>query len=123
MANTNPKRKRSADFTQREIDILQQLCLENKDLLDSAHKDDQTEKRKRLKWKEITDRVNAIHPSVLRTVDNIKKKWYNMRNDAKAKNAARNKLVRRPPTGGGSPVADLPTGTQVSFLVSFSKYK
>ena len=56
-------------------------------------------KRKRQLWKDITARVNSIYGNN-RTVDDIRKKWNNVKLPAKSKVDASFREARK--TGGGS---------------------
>ncbi|XP_078508446.1 uncharacterized protein LOC144768544 [Lissotriton helveticus] len=64
------------------------------------------EVRKRKLWLEIQEKVNAVGV-IPRTIDEIKKRWYDMRLRAKEKLAERLKDANK--TGGGSGNVDQPT--------------
>ena len=108
------KRIRSSNWTRREVAILQELCIENRHILEAVHRDVDTEKRKRGKWKEITDKVNSVNASGHRLVKEVTKKWYNLKTAAKRTQADRRGRSRL--TGGGSPPPELDAATQVTIL-------
>ena len=71
---------------------------ENKTLLQSKHSRTVTNQKKAKVWGNITTALNATG-TVPRTVDNVKKKWLELKRNGVAFSSAR----KRPKTGGGPP--------------------
>ncbi|XP_062599918.1 myb/SANT-like DNA-binding domain-containing protein 4 [Saccostrea cucullata] len=97
------ERKRKPRFLDREVDVLINKVNEKSEMLFSRFSDTISNKRKKLAWTEVQNSVNASS-LVPRTVDEIKKKW----DDVKRITKKRAVEVRkdRSVTGGGQNEAD-----------------
>ncbi|CAG2211073.1 NAIF1 [Mytilus edulis] len=97
MKNEND-RKRKPSFSQKEVDVLTEKVRCQSDTLFSQFSDTLTNKKKKSAWFEVQNSVNATS-MVYRNVDEIKKKW----DDVKRNTKKRTVSVRRDRnlTGGG----------------------
>ncbi|XP_062570043.1 myb/SANT-like DNA-binding domain-containing protein 4 [Saccostrea cucullata] len=97
------ERKIKPRFLDREVDVLINKVNEKSDVLFSKFSDTISNKKKKLAWTEVQNSVNASS-LVPRTVDEIKKKW----DDVKRVTKKRAVEVRkdRTVTGGGQNEAD-----------------
>ncbi|KAH3702763.1 hypothetical protein DPMN_077789 [Dreissena polymorpha] len=83
-------------WSKKEIDILLELVIENKNLLEGKHGPSVTEANKRKKWQEIVSAINACGVA-LRTVDTCKKKLRDLKKNARDYLNS----FKVPKTGGG----------------------
>ena len=85
MATTTPKktteRNRTENWTKEGIVIVTEECVKNSSVLHGAIGPFITAERKGKIWREITEKVNA-HCGSHRTVEQVKKKWKNIRSKA-----------------------------------------
>ncbi|XP_078503560.1 uncharacterized protein LOC144762291 [Lissotriton helveticus] len=100
------KRKRKQKFFEREVETLVEEMACNHELLFGKQAKYVPEVRKRKLWLEIQEKVNAVGV-IPRSIDEIKKRWYDMRLRAKEKLAERLKEANK--TGGGTANIDQPT--------------
>ncbi|XP_074660508.1 nuclear apoptosis-inducing factor 1-like [Tubulanus polymorphus] len=107
--NDSIARKRSFNYTTDETNLLVKLVNDNNAILSGAFSNTITAKRKREIWEEICSKVNAIGVA-RRTVDEIKKKWKNIKGEAKKKFVKQNNLISK--TGGGPPPSELDHATR-----------
>uniref|UniRef100_A0A8C6SPG7 Myb-like domain-containing protein n=1 Tax=Neogobius melanostomus TaxID=47308 RepID=A0A8C6SPG7_9GOBI len=89
-------KKRKENFTDGEIRKLLEMFAENKDTLTSKFNNSNTNKRKMIKWGEMTAAINECS-SGGRTVKEVRKKWKDLLSRAKKDKT----LLKKPPTGGG----------------------
>lgn len=68
------KRKRKANFSQEELDVLSEEVRVRKRLLFEKFSDTISMELKKKAWAAITLNVNAVS-SVERTIDDVRKKW------------------------------------------------
>lgn len=106
------KRTRKKNFTSNETDRLIDLVEENYKIISSKFSDQITLQRKNDVWKDISRKINAISPC-LRTVDEIRKKWDDIKvrskkkaNEDRAKDGKTGNTPRSPTT------SDSLTGTE-----------
>lgn len=85
-------------WSKKEIDLLLELVIENKTLLEGKHGPLVTEANKRRKWGEIVAAINA-HGFALRNVDKCKKKLRDLKKNARDYLRS----FKAPKTGGGKP--------------------
>lgn len=96
MMDEQDSKKRKANFTDAEIRKLIELFSENKELLTSKLNNTNTNKKKKNKWRAITEAINNCN-GCIRTPDEVKKKWKDMLARAKKDRT----VLKNPPTGGG----------------------
>uniref|UniRef100_A0A8C6S8R7 Myb-like domain-containing protein n=1 Tax=Neogobius melanostomus TaxID=47308 RepID=A0A8C6S8R7_9GOBI len=89
-------KKRKENFTDGEIRKLLEMFSENKDTLTSKFNNSNTNKRKMIKWREMTAAINECS-SGGRTVKEVRKKWKDLLSRAKKDKT----LLKKTPTGGG----------------------
>ena len=94
---------RAPNWSEKEKALLAELCIENKDLLDSCHRSVDTNKKKNEVWNVIHRQVNALNPDTNRSLEDVKTKWKNLKSKAKEDYTIHKKEAKR--TGGGEPVA------------------
>uniref|UniRef100_A0A915IG93 Regulatory protein zeste n=1 Tax=Romanomermis culicivorax TaxID=13658 RepID=A0A915IG93_ROMCU len=82
MSGSNEK-KRMRNWTPREELHLKEICLEYQLVLDSAHRNSDTTKKKDHVWRIIEAEVNAKNPGVHRPLEDIIIKWKNLKSRAK----------------------------------------
>ena len=92
------KRKRKANFTTEELEILVDEVSKRKRILFDKFNDSLSIKTKVDTWKDIASKVNAVS-SAVRTHDDIRKKWSDFASASKGKGSQRAKSMRK--TGGG----------------------
>ena len=86
-------------FTDYEVELLIQLVEPRKGIIESKRNDKVVKVRKEEAWQQLANEVNADPKSVFLTVDRLKKKWFNMKQECK-KQVVKEKNERRK-TGGG----------------------
>ncbi|XP_064651370.1 uncharacterized protein LOC135502462 [Lineus longissimus] len=86
------KRQRKENFTPREIQKLVDLLSARWKLISSKFGDNVTLERKNKAWKEITLKINSISPC-LRTKEELKKKWDDLKLNAKKKASKKTRSV------------------------------
>ena len=93
------EKKKSSNFNGREIEVLVDAILESKGLLFAKFGSMVTNAAKNEKWRQVTDLVNSASDGEVRTVDAVKKKWYDLASKTKRKESSRRKEMTA--TGGG----------------------
>uniref|UniRef100_A0A915IGY3 Regulatory protein zeste n=1 Tax=Romanomermis culicivorax TaxID=13658 RepID=A0A915IGY3_ROMCU len=83
------------NWTPKEELRLREICLEYRLVLDSAHRNSDTTKKKVHVWKIIEAEVNAQNPDVRRSLEDIKIKWKNLKSRAKEDLSDAKKSVRK----------------------------
>ncbi|XP_041372859.1 nuclear apoptosis-inducing factor 1-like [Gigantopelta aegis] len=84
MSEEPPKKKRKQNFTVHEIERLLELIEKDYEVISGKFSDIVTLKKKQEAWQEICRKINATSPC-LRTVDEIFKKWEDMKSKVKKK--------------------------------------
>ena len=102
MAKRNTRRP---TFSKAEEAVIKDGYIEFKDTIEAALSNKVTKKDKDLVWTIITDRLNAIGPNVQRTLEEVHKKFKNLKQKNKENIAKENKSAIR--TGGGPPVHEV----------------
>ena len=97
------ERKRKPKFLDNEVDILVSKIQEKSDVLFTRFSDTVSNKKKKMAWVEVQNSINATS-LVPRTLEEIKKKWDDIKRSTK-KRAVEVKKDRTV-TGGGSNEAD-----------------
>ena len=92
-------KKKSSNFSGREIEVLVDAILESKGLLFAKFGSMVTNAAKNEKWRQVTELVNSASDGEVRTVDAVKKKWYDIASKTKRKESSRRKELTA--TGGG----------------------
>ncbi|CAM4681829.1 unnamed protein product [Leuciscus chuanchicus] len=103
MANTERKTKKH-NFTQCEVEIIVGEVEKRSKMLFGGHSVGITNAKKALEWQKVADAVNAA-ASQPRTVAKIKKKWSDIKVDAKKRLALHRQSVSA--TGGGKGTPEL----------------
>ncbi|XP_064619463.1 nuclear apoptosis-inducing factor 1-like [Lineus longissimus] len=108
---SEPKRTRKKNFTPNETNRLIELVEDNYRIISSKFSDQVTLKRKKDVWLEISRKLNAIS-LCLRTVEEVKKKWDDIK--VRAKKKANEDRTRDGKTGNvpRSPKSDSLTVTE-----------
>ncbi|XP_071085059.1 titin homolog [Haliotis cracherodii] len=88
-------RRRKGKFSCQETSILLDEVKRNKSLLLSKLTAAAVNDKKRCRWKEITAKINSVRAGVHRSVDEVKKKWYDLQCTAKKKRALQESLLER----------------------------
>ena len=91
--------KKSCNFSAREIEVLVDSVESSKELLFAKFGGGVSNAAKIDMWRRIAQAVNAVNEGDLRTVEAIKKKWYDMASKTKKKESMRRKDMTV--TGGG----------------------
>jgi len=93
---------RSKNFVETKKKILLELIDRYKSVIECKRTDAKSTKEKEDAWKKLCDDFNSESTYMLRTVNNLKSAWKNLKTRAKADSA----FVRRErlKTGGGPPV-------------------
>lgn len=95
------KRARKVNFSTDEWNVLFEEYTFHRELLQAAHTNAITNKRKNETWKGICERVNALGVAE-RSVDDLKAKITNMKSNVRAKHRHQQQ------TGGGPPAPAIP---------------
>jgi len=93
------EKKKSINFNGREIEVLVDAISESKGLLFAKFGSMVTNYAKNEKWRQVTELVNSASDGEVRTVDAVKKKWYDIASKTKRKESSRRKEMTA--TGGG----------------------
>jgi len=91
-------KKKSANFTKIEVDMLVDEVEENREILFGKLSSTLTAHIKHSVWEKITNKINAVS-GVVRTEKSVRKKWADMSSLMKKKEAARRREMHA--TGGG----------------------
>lgn len=92
--------KRSANFTKSEVNILVDLVLRRKNVIENKRTDATTWKDKDTAWEEITSQFNAQSGNFPRNAKSIRAKYENLKKDLRKKCARLTGEQKK--TGGGS---------------------
>jgi hypothetical protein len=104
-------------FTSQEELLIVEFCNEHKHILDGNSSRPDVQKKKKEKWEEFVNQLNALNPTAARrTVEEVKKKWQNMKLKSKEKNAANKREIMK--TGGGSSKAMLLSAAEELILTN-----
>ena len=98
------EKNKARNWSQEEVATLVDSVLENKEVIQSKHKDADTNLKKNRIWDLITRRVNSVALEN-RTKDQVKKKWQDYSSVVKGKESIRRREYKR--TGGGPQPKDL----------------
>lgn len=98
MTQTKKERERKKNFSDGEIEVILAEVQLRKSILFSSVSTGVTGTGKSKAWTEVTDAVNSVS-SVIRTVQEVKRKWFDIKLDAK-KRITTHKL-HTTATGGG----------------------
>ncbi|XP_064639555.1 nuclear apoptosis-inducing factor 1-like [Lineus longissimus] len=101
---SSAKQKRKANFSETEKRVLLSDVEKYYSIINGKFGDSVTMQRKNETWKKITDHVNAAS-TCLRTVDEIKKKWEDLKTRTKRKATGIKKTVNET---GNVPLKDTP---------------
>lgn len=105
--------KRKQNFSAAENAFITELYEEHQSILDAAHRDVDTNRRKNEAWAEIVKRHSARFPFVNRTKEDIRMKLQKLKTGAKEVLLAKKKSIRK--TGGGQ--ADPPPNEAVQKIL------
>ncbi|XP_066970882.1 myb/SANT-like DNA-binding domain-containing protein 4 isoform X2 [Macrobrachium rosenbergii] len=94
-------KRRRENWTYDQTLLLVQLVDENKEVIKGKFSPRLRYKDKKAAWQKITREINAVFPSVVRTVGQVEKRWYNVQQKGKNTLTARKRLFNI--TGGGPP--------------------
>lgn len=112
------KRAKKRNFTQCEVEVLIGEVDTRKRVLFSGHSAGITNARKAIEWQNVADAVNQV-VSEGRTVAEIKKKWSDIKVDAKKRIALHRQSVCA--TGGGKGTPELtPTDEKLAGIIGES---
>lgn len=100
-----PSKPRRPAFSKAEEAILKDSYIEYREVIDGALSNRVTKKDKDMAWEKVKENVNASGAGVVRSVEEVKKKFKNMKQRLKEKMAIERKSVSQ--TGGGSPVSEV----------------
>jgi len=103
------ERKRKPRFSEKEVDILIEKVNDNAEQLFARFSDQVTNKKKKIAWVEVQNSVNASS-FVPRTLDEIKKKWDDVKRITKKRATDVRKDMKK--TGGGESSHDPLTQTE-----------
>ncbi|XP_066947154.1 uncharacterized protein, partial [Macrobrachium rosenbergii] len=76
-------KRRRENWTYDQTLLLVQLVDENKEVIKGKFSPRLCYKDKKAAWQKITTEINAAFPSVVRTVDQVEKRWYNVQQERK----------------------------------------
>lgn len=107
------KRGRKPNYSTQENLFLAERYEEYKDILDSPHKDVNTNSKKRKAWDAMCSQHEARFPHVVRSMSDLKLKLSKLKMDSRQKLLEQKKSRNK--TGGGKPTAD-PTPAQQKIL-------
>jgi len=108
------KRERKPNFSDEEIRFLLEGILVEKDLLQSKLQSSVTVRKKKEAWTRITAAVNARSSGVVRTEDDCRKKWKDM------KSASLKERAQQKKTGGGGPGKQTPYNDIIIAIIGDS---
>lgn len=91
--------RRSANFSNQEVQLLIQLINEHKNIIENNFTDGMSLQEKDKAWQLIHKVFNCSSQEVSRSVTHLKSKWSNLKKDARKYNAVQNK--QKYITGGG----------------------
>ncbi|XP_069090716.1 myb-related transcription factor, partner of profilin-like [Pleurodeles waltl] len=104
MADT--PRKRKLKFAEKELEVLTDECCQHHDELFGKAALNVPDSAKKRIWQEIQEKVNSLGVSH-RSVDELKKRWYDLRSRTEERVAERLREMRG--TGGGPSTIPPPT--------------
>jgi len=94
------EKKKSANFTACEMEVLVEEVAAHRGVLFGKFGSGISNALKVETWKKITERINASNGGEVRSVEGVKKKWYDMASKTKKKESTRRSEMKA--TGGGS---------------------
>ena len=109
------KRERKPNFSDDEVRYLLEGILTEKDIIQSKLQSSVTVKRKREAWMRIMAGVNARSSGVVRSEEDCKKKWKDL------KSAVLKERVEQKKTGGGGPVKATPHSDVIFAIMGDSR--
>lgn len=104
MAQAKRERERKKNFSEAEIEIILSEVELKKHILFSSISSGVTGTGKSKAWKEVTDAVNVVS-AVPRTMPEVKRKWFDIKMEAKKRICAHRKNISA--TGGGGSLSKL----------------
>ncbi|KAJ1120930.1 hypothetical protein NDU88_009077, partial [Pleurodeles waltl] len=105
-------RKRKLKFSERELEVLTEECCQHYDDLFGRAALNVPEATKKQLWQDIQDKINSLGVSH-RTIDDIKKRWYDLRSRTKERVAERLREMR----GTGAGPSSVPPPTPLEEMV------
>jgi len=108
------KRERKPNFSDIEMRYLLEGVQNEKEVIQSKLQSSVTVKMKKDAWSRITESVNARSIGVVRTEEDCKKKWKDL------KSASLKDKVEQKRTGGGGPVKTCPYGDVIAAIIGDS---
>jgi hypothetical protein len=66
-------------FSHKEEVIVKQFCEENASILNRTSTRTDTQEQKREIWESLARKLNVLNPTVVRSVNELRKKWQNMK--------------------------------------------
>ncbi|KAJ1204850.1 hypothetical protein NDU88_000288 [Pleurodeles waltl] len=99
-------RRRKLKFSERELEVLTEECCQHHDELFGRAALTVPEATKKKLWQDIQEKINSLGVSH-RTIEDIKKRWYDLRSRTKERVAERLREMRG--TGGGPSSVPPPT--------------
>jgi hypothetical protein len=109
------KARRRPHFKSGEIEVLKQEVERHKAVLFGAFTASLTKSKKNRTWLGIAAKVNEVG-TAQRTLDEVRKKWDNLKQDCKGKLATTYKPSTMRVTGGGPPEAQLPSSSDSRMM-------
>ena len=94
------EKKKSANFTACEVEVLVEEVAAHRGVLFGKFGSGISNAIKIETWKKITEKINAGNGGEVRSVEGVKKKWYDMASKTKKKESTRRSEMKA--TGGGS---------------------
>ena len=108
------KRERKPNFSDTEMRYLLEGVQNEKDVIQCKLQSMLTLKMKKDAWSRITEGVNARSIGVVRTEEDYKKKWKDL------KSASLKDKLEQKRTGGGGPVKNCPYGDVIAAIIGDS---
>ena len=105
------KRDRKANFTDVEVRCLLEALGEEKEIINSQLQGAMTARRKREAWERILTKVNAVSTRASRTLEEVKRKWKDLKAAVLKEQASQKK------TGGGGPPKETPFKELILFIL------
>jgi Myb/SANT-like DNA-binding domain len=93
------EKKKSANFSVSEIEMLVEEVAVHRGVLFGKFGSGISNSMKVETWKKITEKINAGNGGEIRSVEGVKKKWYDMASKTKKKESTRRSEMKA--TGGG----------------------
>lgn len=93
-------KKKSSNFSAAEVEVLVDEVEMHKSFLFAKFGSNVSNSMKTKLWQDITEKVNAVGVGEVRSIDGVKKKWYDTASKTKKKESCRRREMTA--TGGGS---------------------